>query len=225
MAECRTVGLFLLACYAAAATFMCLHRPRLNSICQRDFLDPASDGSCLCNRAKYCLCTPNLASDVIIELEDGGVVFIERKDGRGLAMVGGFVRVGEDASDAAVREAMEETGLAVTGLRQFCLFSAPHRDPRRHTAALVHVARARGTPRASDDAKGVRVVPIETLQRDPPKFAFDHAQIVAAYVHRFHPEPAGGGRTPAPPDHIAEACPVWSGDSVWTFHAHPQGVA
>ena len=121
------------------------------------------------------------------------IVFIERRDGRGLAMVGGFVKVGEAAEDAAAREALEETGLVVFNLRQWCVFSRPHRDPRRHTAALVFAARARGTPKASDDAKGIRTVSVHELQTNMPTFAFDHGQIVDAYVRAHHPSGGGGG--------------------------------
>ena len=199
--QARDAATALLFCYAAAVTLAyCGWRQRLNPLCTRDFVEPASDGSCLCNSKAFCLCTPSLASDIIIELEDGsGVVFVERKDGRGLALVGGFVKVGEEAGDAAIREALEETGLSVRkeSLRLFCLFSSPRRDPRRHTAAAVHVAVTGGTPQASDDAKATRVVPISQLQHSPPRFAFDHGQIVAAYVERFHPPPPGSAAAAA----------------------------
>ena len=74
------------------------------------------------------------------------------------------VRVGESSEAAAAREALEETGLAVTQLRQWCVFSEPSRDPRRHTAALVFVARARGTPKASDDAKGDKPLAVNSTR-------------------------------------------------------------
>ncbi|KAL3933071.1 MAG: hypothetical protein SGPRY_000441 [Prymnesium sp.] len=132
----------LLSAYSAALTVVLLARGagQTNQICARDFVSTALDGSCLCGEKQYCLCTPSLASDILIEVEaseddPGGVVFIVRGDGRGLAMVGGFVRVGESAEDAARREALEETGLHVRDLRQFCMFSSPVRDPRRHTSA------------------------------------------------------------------------------------------
>ena len=128
------------------------------------------------------------------------LVFIVRGDGRGLAIVGGFVRVGESAEAAAAREALEETGLVVDSVRQWCLFSAPNRDPRRHTAAQVHIATARGVPRAADDAKGVRAIRIDELKRSTPAFAFDHGAIVDAYLDSHHRrrKPAPGG--------IAGAC-------------------
>ena len=161
------LALIVLGLYTVLTTVRA-SRP-LNPLCTRDFVDPSAQGTCLCGDRQFCLCTPSLASDVIIELEDAdgkvnGVVFIERSDGRGLAMVGGFVRVGESSEAAAAREALEETGLAVTQLRQWCVFSEPSRDPRRHTAALVFVARARGTPKASDDAKGDKPLAVNSTR-------------------------------------------------------------
>ena len=56
----------------------------------------------------YCLCTPSLAIDTVLEYhetKDGpatGLVFIKRKDGRGLAAVGGFCEIGACVS-ACVR--------------------------------------------------------------------------------------------------------------------------
>ena len=64
--------------------------------------------------------------------------------------------------------------------------------------AVVHVARARGTPRAADDAKAVRAIPLGELQAAPPKFAFDHGEIVDAYLEEYHPRQSGwksGGKS------------------------------
>ncbi|KAL1508032.1 hypothetical protein AB1Y20_007628 [Prymnesium parvum] len=201
--------LALLSAYSIGLTLLyCARTPRpLNAICARDHVDPSTEGSCLCGARQYCLCTPSLAADILIEVEPsaddpGGLVFVVRADGRGLAMVGGFVRVGESAEDAARREAFEETGLALSSLSQFCMFSSPERDPRRHTSAMVFAAKASGRPRAADDAKATRVIPLEELRRGLPQFAFDHGQIVAEYLARAHGITVAGGMSGA-----AAACP------------------
>ena len=179
------------------------HHLRLNPLCQRDFVDPTAAGSCLCRTGGYCMCTPALAADVIVELADEtagkahSLVFVVRKDGRGLAMAGGFVKVGESAEEAVRREALEETGLTLQRVEQWCLFSDARRDPRGHSAAQVFVGRAVGQrPRASDDAKAVRVLPLQQLHTRIPKFAFDHGEVVQAFMAAYHPPP---GRMRASP--------------------------
>ena len=60
----------IVSLYAIALTLRHLWwQPKLNPLCTRDFVEPAQKGSCLCGEKKYCVCTPNLASDIIIELE------------------------------------------------------------------------------------------------------------------------------------------------------------
>jgi ADP-ribose pyrophosphatase YjhB (NUDIX family) len=115
--------------------------------------------------------------DVIIEL-DGGVVLIERKNPPlGWALPGGFVDYGESYERAAVREALEETGLAVRLIEQFHTYSDPGRDPRQHTASTVFIGTAVGKPRAGDDAVRVGVFVRDNL----PPLVFDHAGILADY--------------------------------------------
>ncbi len=115
--------------------------------------------------------------DIIIELA-GGIVLIERKNPpHGWALPGGFVDYGESFEDAAVREAREETGLAVTLVRQFHTYSKPDRDPRQHTASTVFIAVADGTPKGGDDALQARIFKQDNL----PELVFDHALIVEDY--------------------------------------------
>jgi 8-oxo-dGTP diphosphatase len=117
--------------------------------------------------------------DILIELDGGGIVLIERKnEPHGWAIPGGFVDYGETVEQAAVRESKEETSLDVTLVRQFHVYSDPARDPRRHTLTVVFIARASGTPVAADDAKGIGVFTRETL---PAPLCFDHATILEDY--------------------------------------------
>lgn len=119
--------------------------------------------------------------DIIIKMDDAPdddcrIVLIERKNEPfGWAMPGGFVDYGESLEHAAGREALEETSLVVTLLRQFHTYSSPERDPRGHTISTVFIATASGVPRAADDAKNLGVFHIASL---PQPMAFDHAKIL-----------------------------------------------
>jgi len=140
--------------------------------------------------------TPRLAADIIIELEDREgrpIVLIERKHAPlGWALPGGFVEVDESVERAAVREALEETGLRVRLTALLGVYSEPGRDPRGPTASVVYIASAEGEPRAMDDAKALRVLRPDAL---PAVLAFDHARILADYLrYRERGErPAAGG--------------------------------
>ncbi len=116
--------------------------------------------------------------DVIIET-GFGIVLIERHNyPYGWAIPGGFVDCGESVEEAALREAMEETGLAVELLGILGVYSDPNRDPRQHTISTVFVAKAHGQPVAGDDAKQAATFSIDEI--DVP-LAFDHQKILRHY--------------------------------------------
>jgi 8-oxo-dGTP diphosphatase len=115
--------------------------------------------------------------DIIIEVQNG-IALIKRKNKPyGWALPGGFVDYGESLEQAAVREAMEETGLQVKLQGQFRTYSEPDRDPRHHTISTVFLASASGTPRAGDDAGDIGIFSKNNL----PALVFDHARILADY--------------------------------------------
>ena len=126
--------------------------------------------------------TPLLAVDIIIELidrPDRPIVLIERRNPPyGWALPGGFVDVGESLEQAAVREAREETCLDVKLKILLGCYSSPQRDPRGHTVSPVYIAEASGEPRAADDAKNLRYLPVTEL---PDDLAFDHGLILSDY--------------------------------------------
>lgn len=127
---------------------------------------------------------PTPTVDVIIEIDgavggDKGIVLVKRKNPpHGWALPGGFVDYGESLEEAAVREALEETSLPVTLVRQFHTYSDPNRDPRGHTISTVFIAKASGVPKGADDAAEARVFSINDL---PSPLAFDHGDILRDY--------------------------------------------
>jgi len=123
---------------------------------------------------------PFTTVDAIIELDEG-IVLIERSNPPfGWALPGGFVDYGESLEEAVIREAKEETGLDLTGVKQFHTYSEPNRDPRFHTVATVFIASAKGEPKAGDDAAKLKVVKLGDIKN--LEFAFDHKKIIQDYI-------------------------------------------
>ncbi len=115
--------------------------------------------------------------DIIIEVEEK-IVLIERKNPpHGWAIPGGFVDYGESFEVAAVREALEETSIKVSNLKQFRTYSDPARDARQHTASTVFIATGAEPPVAADDALRAELFGEDEL----PELVFDHKQILSDY--------------------------------------------
>ncbi|MDD5044396.1 MAG: macro domain-containing protein [Candidatus Omnitrophica bacterium] len=123
---------------------------------------------------------PFTTVDAVIEIDDG-IILIERSNPPfGWALPGGFVDYGESLEDAVRREAKEETDVELEDLRQFHTYSDPKRDPRFHTIGTVFTARAKGRPKAGDDAASFKIVKFDDLLK--LDYAFDHKKIIADYL-------------------------------------------
>ncbi len=113
-----------------------------------------------------------------------GIILIKRKNFPfGWALPGGFVDYGESLESAAVREAKEETSLAVQLKYQLGAYSDPSRDPRQHTLSVVFVAEGAGTPMAADDAQDIAIFDHHSL---PEILVFDHKKILQDYYRQCH---------------------------------------
>jgi len=126
--------------------------------------------------------------DILIELldrPDRPIVLIERRNPPlGWAIPGGFVDYGESVETAARREAKEETGLDITLVEQFYVYSDPQRDPRQHTLSVVFIATAIGEPIAQDDALRVGIFAPWNL---PQSLCFDHDRVLVDYLqYRYY---------------------------------------
>lgn len=123
---------------------------------------------------------PFCTVDAIIEREDGIVLVKRSNPPFGLALPGGFVDYGESLEQAVIRETKEETNLDITELKQFHTYSEPARDPRFHTIGTVFVVKAKGTPKAGDDAAELATLRPEDIEKST--FAFDHKKILLDYL-------------------------------------------
>jgi len=117
------------------------------------------------------------AVDIIIRYK-GGIVLIMRKDEpKGWALPGGYVEENESMEQAAVREAKEETNLAISFLKQLHTYSDPKRDSRHRVITTAYMAEGRGELKAGDDADDARVFQIDKV----PKLVLDHSRILMDY--------------------------------------------
>jgi 8-oxo-dGTP diphosphatase len=130
----------------------------------------ALSGSCYCSGIDtYCMCNPSLAIDLVILSGPDHLWLVRRKDTQQLAIVGGFVDIGETVLAAVHRELREETGLHLpTPPVLFGVYSDPRRDNRRHTVSVafaVHLdTAATERPVAADDVQSVERVKITDLE-------------------------------------------------------------
>ena len=133
------------------------------------------------NHEKRAYRNPVPTVDIIIEMEDGRIVLIKRRNHpRKWAIPGGYVDYGESLEDAAVREAEEETSLKVSLERQLHTYSDPARDDRHHTISTVFIGSATGEPLAADDAEAIGCFSESEI---PSELGFDHEQILKDYFY------------------------------------------
>ncbi len=122
-----------------------------------------------------------LAVDLIIERE-GEVVLVKRgfEPFQSMwALPGGHVEQGERVEEAAVREAVEETGLEIEVEDVLGIYDEPGRDPRGPVISVAYVCRPVGGELEADtDAEEAKWFDLDGL---PGELGFDHGKILADY--------------------------------------------
>ncbi len=120
--------------------------------------------------------------DVIIETAEG-IPLIRRKNPpfrAYWALPGGIVEEDETVEEAALREALEETGLRIGSLELLGVYSDPGRDPRGRSISIAFIGtKPEGRARAGSDAADIAVFAEPDLPRE---LAFDHETIIKDYL-------------------------------------------
>ncbi|MCX6730701.1 MAG: NUDIX hydrolase [Candidatus Roizmanbacteria bacterium] len=101
------------------------------------------------------------------------------------ATPGGYIGWDESAEDAVVREVKEETGLTVTRVRFFKVYTLPSRHPKQVITLAYIVDVENMTATKGDDADEVKWFELNNL---PTPLAFDHEknikEVITAELHR-----------------------------------------
>jgi len=117
----------------------------------------------------------NFAAD-IVAMKEGRVYLIERKDGRGWALPGGFIDAGETPQQAAIRELQEETLAKTEDIKSIVpLTITKCNDPREinfYTYPFIFHMKNSSELKFADDAKSGKWLFLRRAIKN--KLAFDH---------------------------------------------------
>ena len=125
---------------------------------------------------------PIIGATIIPILPDGRIVLIRRHDTGEWGLPGGIVNWGEDILTTARRELAEETGLELIKVRRLVgVYSAPDRDPRIHSIAVLIEAEVQGTMQVQDKLEITDVQAFDATDLPKGKLSHDHDQQLQDY--------------------------------------------
>jgi ADP-ribose pyrophosphatase YjhB (NUDIX family) len=115
---------------------------------------------------------PFISVNLIIR--DGNkLLLIERRDGLGLGLPGGFLGLKESVEAAAIREAKEETGLNIELKEILTVLSGKRRGSKIFTTDIVYTANIIGDKTTRDSLEGkCRWIPLSEIEDH--QIAIDH---------------------------------------------------
>ena len=108
------------------------------------------------------------------------------------AFPGGFLNMEENATQGALRELAEETGLKLEHIKEFGTFSDVNRDPRERVISIAFYALAKKSDvKGGDDAARAQWFALNEV----PRLAFDHDYMLRKAMQKLkediHFEPIG----------------------------------
>ncbi|GIW10689.1 MAG: NUDIX domain-containing protein [Chloroflexi bacterium] len=121
---------------------------------------------------------PFAAAAALVE-RDGRILVLERNDGLGFNLPGGFLRWEERVEDGLLREVFEETGFHIAIDRLVGIYSGPAPRQRLSSVAIVYAARiVGGQQRDSFEGRVLWLEPRELIGR----MAFGNEQMLLDYL-------------------------------------------
>ncbi|MGD2136936.1 MAG: NUDIX hydrolase [Gammaproteobacteria bacterium] len=103
------------------------------------------------------------------------VLLIDRRDGLGLGLPGGFLGLKESVEAAAIREVKEETGLDIEITDMLAIFSGRRQGSNIFATNIVYTATITGKKSTRDSLEGkCRWIPLDEIERH--EIAIDHIE-------------------------------------------------
>lgn len=126
---------------------------------------------------------PVTGATIIPILPDGQIVLVRRLDTGKWSLPGGIVNWGEDIPITVERELEEETGLKLVKISRLVgVYSAPNRDPRIHSIAVLVEAQVRGSMQVGDqlEISEVKAFPLDLVPKG--NLSHDHDRQLQDYL-------------------------------------------
>ncbi|RME01968.1 MAG: NUDIX hydrolase [Calditrichaeota bacterium] len=118
---------------------------------------------------------PPFAAVAVVVKQNEKILMIDRIDGKGLGLPGGFVRLQETMESAAVRETREETGLDIELTGILGVLSGKRPGTLLRAVDVVYSGRVIGGQLKNSFEGKCRWV---NLQQEKPRVAFDYIKIL-----------------------------------------------
>ena len=120
---------------------------------------------------------PPFVSSVVVIKKGEKILLIDRNDGLGLSLPGGFVGLHEKTEEAAKREVKEETGLNVEINNIITILSGVRKGTKICSADIVYSGKIIGNNKTQDSFEG-KCKWINLNELDKYKIALDYREVL-----------------------------------------------